>query len=87
MAVLAVAGCGGSTAVPAPSGPAPDPDRTRDLVPLTTKQAVRAADRIAVVVVARLARRRGRAGHAVHAHALRGAGVLKGGLPHASSSR
>ncbi len=50
LAVLAVAGCGGSAAVPAPSGPAPDPDRARDLVPLTTRQAVRVADRIAVVV-------------------------------------
>jgi hypothetical protein len=50
LAVLAVVGCGGSAAVPPPSGPAPDPDRTRDLVPLTTRQATRAADRIAVVV-------------------------------------
>src|SRR4051794_31535791 len=50
VAVLAIAGCGGSAAVPPPSAPAPDPDRTRDLVPLTTKQATRAADRIALVV-------------------------------------
>jgi hypothetical protein len=50
LAVLAVAGCGGSAAAPAPSASAPDPDRTRDLVPLTTRQATRAADRIAVVV-------------------------------------
>ena len=49
MAVLALAGCGGTAPVPS-SGPVPDPDRTRDLVPLTTKQAARAADRIAVVV-------------------------------------
>ena len=50
LAVLALAGCGGSVAVEPPSAPAPDPDRTRDLVPLTTRQATRAADRIAVVV-------------------------------------
>jgi hypothetical protein len=50
VAVLAFAGCGGSAAVPPPSAPAPDPDRTRDLVQLTTKQATRAADRIALVV-------------------------------------
>src|SRR4051812_21866525 len=50
LTVFAVAGCGGSAAVAQSSGPAPDPGRTRDLVLLTTKQAVRAADRIAVVV-------------------------------------
>src|SRR5262245_11725879 len=51
LVVLGITGCGGSAAVPPqPSGPAPDPDRTRDLVPLTTRQAAQAADRIAVVV-------------------------------------
>jgi len=50
LAVLALAGCGGAATVPPPSRPAPDPDRTRDLVPLTIGQAARAADRVAVVV-------------------------------------
>jgi hypothetical protein len=43
LVVLAVVGCGGSAATP-------DPARTRDLAPITTKQVSRAADRIAVVV-------------------------------------
>jgi hypothetical protein len=51
----AAAGCGGAPtgeagAGPAPiARPAPDPERTADLVALTTAQAVRMADRIALV--------------------------------------
>src|ERR1700712_3454796 len=51
MIVAAVlAGCGGATSATAPSRPAPDAQRTQDLVPLTTAQAARRADRIALVV-------------------------------------
>jgi hypothetical protein len=51
MIVAAVlAGCGGATSDSAPSRPAPDAQRTQDLVPLTTAQAARRADRIALVV-------------------------------------
>lgn len=59
VAACAVTGCGsggnaardvgGSAAAPA-SAQAPDPERTQDLVPLTTAQAARLADRIALVV-------------------------------------
>ncbi len=45
-----LAGCGGATSETAPSRPAPDAQRTQDLVPLTTAQAARRADRIALVV-------------------------------------
>jgi hypothetical protein len=52
---LAVAGCGDAdpAAHPdaaAPSGQAPDPQRTQDLVPLSTAQAARRANRVALVV-------------------------------------
>ena len=47
--LLALAGCGGVAPQP-PSAPAPDAQRTQDLVPLTPAQAARVADRIAVVV-------------------------------------
>jgi hypothetical protein len=56
---VAVTGCGADRAAPrqpgsasaAPSSqPAPDAERTQDLVPLTTAQAARRADRIALVV-------------------------------------
>jgi hypothetical protein len=52
IAVVALAGCGGDEAgPPAPArGQAFDPQRTQDLVPLTTAQAARMADRIALVV-------------------------------------
>src|SRR5512133_409311 len=57
MAALAVAGCGAggrtardSVAAEPPSAPAPDAQRTQDLVPLTTAQAARMANRIALVV-------------------------------------
>jgi hypothetical protein len=55
-AAVAIAGCGGdgraaggAGAAP-PSQQAPDPERTQDLVPLTTAQAARKAERIALVV-------------------------------------
>ena len=55
-ALCAVAGCaseekpsGGSGTQASSAAPAPDADRTRDLVPLTTAQAVRKAQRIALV--------------------------------------
>jgi glycine/D-amino acid oxidase-like deaminating enzyme len=44
LATLAVAGCGGAEQ----GAPAPDPERTLDLVPLTTAQATRKADRIVI---------------------------------------
>ena len=44
LAAIAIAGCGA-----APSGaPAPDPERTQDLVPLTPAEAARKADRIVI---------------------------------------
>jgi hypothetical protein len=46
VALVLLAGCGAS----APRRPAPDPERTQDLVPLTPAQAGRLADRVAVVV-------------------------------------
>ena len=49
LAVMAAAGCGGSTAAPVEQQ-APAVERVQDLVPLTTAQAVRKADRIALVV-------------------------------------
>jgi hypothetical protein len=45
---LALTGCGGTAAEPA--APAPDAARMTDLVPLTTVQAARRADRVALVV-------------------------------------
>jgi hypothetical protein len=53
IAAVAVAGCGGDQARPraaAAAAPVFDPERTRDFVPLTTAQAARMADRIALVV-------------------------------------
>ena len=48
VAVVLLAGCGSSA--PEPRRQAPDPARTQDLVPLTTAQAGKLADRVAVVV-------------------------------------
>ena len=45
--LVLLAGCGGQAAVV--SAPAPDTERIQDLVPLTTGQAARKADRIALV--------------------------------------
>ena len=57
ISALAAAGCGsdaahgsGSSGAGPSSEPAPDPQRTQDLVPLTTAQAARKAQRIALVV-------------------------------------
>jgi hypothetical protein len=47
LVALALSSCGGAERTTA--GPAPDPRLTQDLVPLTTAQAARAADRIALV--------------------------------------
>jgi hypothetical protein len=49
LAALAAAGCGGATPAPVEQQ-APDVERVQDLVPLTTAQAARRADRIALVV-------------------------------------
>ena len=46
---VVLAGCGAAGGR-APSAPAPDAERTQDLVPLTTAQAARRAERIALVV-------------------------------------
>jgi hypothetical protein len=83
LAVCALAGCGASRpAAEAPSAPAPDPERTQDLVPLTTAQAVRAADRVALVV-ARGSRVFERApGTPFTRTAFEVQEVLKGRLPH-----
>jgi hypothetical protein len=62
LAAVAVAGCGaGRSAPPSQLGsapapvarPAPDPERTADLVDLTTAQAARRAQRIALVIAGR----------------------------------
>jgi hypothetical protein len=51
IAAAAAGGCGGSEpAASVVSAPATDPSRIQDLVPLTTAQAARKADRIAVVM-------------------------------------
>jgi hypothetical protein len=50
---VSLAGCGVGEPVGAAtesSAPAPDPERTQDLVPLTTAQAARKAQRVALVV-------------------------------------
>jgi predicted small lipoprotein YifL len=83
LAVCALAGCGAGAPARQPSSePAPDPQRTQDLVPLTTKQAVRAADRVALVV-ARGSRVVERApGTPFTRTAFEVQEVLKGRLPH-----
>jgi hypothetical protein len=45
LAAIAVAGCGGAERG---GVPAPNPERTQDLVPLTTAQATRKADRVVI---------------------------------------
>jgi len=52
IAAVAVAGCGGDEARPRPAASVQiyDAQRTQDLVPLTTAQATRMADRVAHVV-------------------------------------
>jgi hypothetical protein len=45
LAAMSIAGCG---AAERGGAPAPDPQRTQDLVPLTTAQATRKADRIVI---------------------------------------
>lgn len=44
LAAIAIAGCGGAEQ----GAPAPNPERTRDLVPLTRAEATRKADRIVI---------------------------------------
>jgi glycine/D-amino acid oxidase-like deaminating enzyme len=44
LAAIAVAGCGGARS----GAPAPNPERTQDLVPLTTAEATRKADRVVI---------------------------------------
>jgi hypothetical protein len=52
LAALAVAGCGGdgSPGAAPSSQPAPNRERIQDLIPLTTAQAARQAERVALVV-------------------------------------
>jgi hypothetical protein len=84
---VAVTGCGddGRAArgsVAPPSRPAPDAERTQDLVPLTTGQAARRADRIALVVARGSRVIEGAPGTPFTRTTFTVEDVLKGALPH-----
>jgi glycosyltransferase A (GT-A) superfamily protein (DUF2064 family) len=78
VAIAALAGCGARRVA---EQPAPNPQRTQDLVPLTTRQAARLAVRVAVVEAGRSTVVEGAPGTPFTRTAFAVRSVLKGRLP------
>jgi hypothetical protein len=78
LSAIAVAGCGAAER----GVPAPNPERTRDLVPLTTAQATRKADRIVIATSRRSTVIEGMPGTPFTRTAFVTQRVLKGRLGH-----
>jgi hypothetical protein len=78
VSIAALAGCGARAV---PEQPAPNPQRTRDLVPLTPRQAARLAVRVAVVEAGRSTVVEGAPGTPFTRTTFAVRSVLKGRLP------